>query len=81
MPVLILEAFKFVDEAPEPEKVEPEKYVADIGVPVPVQGRNNDSVEDIYWSSIPSLQFIFCDCVYYLILHNNAASFYNYKLD
>ena len=68
MPVLILEVFKFVDEAPEPEKVEPEKNVADIGVPdkgpdnkSPVQGRNNDSVEDIYWSSIPSLQFIFCD--------------------
>ena len=48
-----LEAFKFVNESPEPEKVEPEKFVADIVVPVkvpanvpPVKGKNNDNVED-----------------------------------
>ncbi len=49
-----LEAIKFVNEAPEPENVGPEKFVADIVVPVnvpvnktPARGKNNDNVEDI----------------------------------
>ena len=49
-----LEAFIFVNEAPEPEKSDAVIFVADIVVPVnvplkipPVRGKNNDNVEDI----------------------------------
>ena len=54
MPVDTFEAFKFVNESPEPVKSDAVIYVADIVVPVkipdnvpPVSGKNNDSVEDI----------------------------------
>ena len=50
----IFEAFKFVSEAPEPEKRFAVMFVADIVVPdktpvkvPPVKGKNNDNVEDI----------------------------------
>ena len=69
VPVVILEAFKFVSEAPEPEKREAVIFVADIVVPVkgpdnkpPVKGKNKDNVEDI---GVPflyiSAQFILVD--------------------
>ncbi len=54
VPVVILEAFKFFIEAPEPEKVEADIFFADIIVPVkgpdnkpPVYGKNKDNTEDI----------------------------------
>ncbi len=54
VPVVTLEAFKFVSEAPEPEKAEAETLVADMDVHVkrpdnvpPLHGKNNDNVEDI----------------------------------
>ncbi len=54
VPVVLFEAFKFVNEAPEPGKVEPDNFVADIVVPVkgpdnipPVKGKTKYTVEDI----------------------------------
>ena len=54
MPVDTFEAFKFVSDAPEPEKRDAVIFVADIVVPdktpvnvPPVRGKNNDSVEEI----------------------------------
>ena len=66
VPVVILEAFKFVSEAPEPVKSDAVIFVADIVVPVktsdkvpPVKGRNRDNVEDIGVQFLYiSLQFI-----------------------
>ncbi len=49
-----VDTFKFVNDAPEPEKVAADMFVADIVVPdktpvnvPPVKGKNNDNVEDI----------------------------------
>jgi hypothetical protein len=50
----MLDAFISVNDAPEPEKVEADIFVADIVVPVkvpvnkpPVIGKNNDNVDEI----------------------------------
>jgi hypothetical protein len=50
----MLDAFISVNDAPEPEKVEADIFVADIVVPVkvpvnnpPVKGKNNDNVDEI----------------------------------